>query len=167
MMTKKENKKWGRFILIALLSLAIISPAMISCTMETAQDQPEEVLVPEAPPKATENSTEEPTEELTFMVVEEMPLFPGGEQAMYAYIGQNIEYPEKAKKEGVQGTVYVGFIVEKDGSISDIKIERGVSEALDQAAMEVFKNMPNWTAGKQRGQAVRVAYKMPIVFKLQ
>lgn len=171
MMTKKENKKWSRLFLIAILSMAIISPAFISCTMESAQDQPAEVE--QAPPKAApetsnESSNEEENSgEQVFMVVEEMPVFPGGEKAMYAYIGNNLEYPEQSKKDGVQGTVYVEFVVEKDGSISDVKTIRSVSDELDQAAMDVIKSFPNFTPGKMRGKNVRVAYRLPISYKLQ
>jgi len=172
MMTKKENKKWSRLFLIALLSMAIISPAVISCTMETAQDQAEETAVEQSPAQTIEESNnenldEEKPEDQLFMVVEEMPLFPGGEKAMYAFIAKNIEYPEQAKKEGIQGTVFVEFVVEKDGSITDIKTVRGVSDELDQAAIDVIKSFPNFTPGKMRGKNVRVAYRLPIIYKLQ
>ena len=169
MMTKKENKKWSRLFLIALLSMAVISPAFISCSVEPAPEEPAEVEVKQAPPKASqETSTEEEnSEDPLFMVVEVMPTFPGGNEALYAYIGEHLSYPEKSKREGIQGTVYIGFVIEKDGKVKDVEVARGVAEDLDLAAMEVIKSMPDWNPGTQRGKAVRVAYKLPIKFSLQ
>ncbi len=81
-------------------------------------------------------------------------------------IGENIKYPESAKKEGIQGRVFISFVVNKDGSISDVKKLRGVSEELDKEAMRVIKNMPKWKPGEQRGEKVKVEYALPINFKL-
>jgi len=178
MMTKKENKKWSRLFLIAILSMAFLSPAIISCSMDSAPEEPMEAEASPAPPKAIDKKVEapapvdeanEPTEpeEQLFLVVEDMPVFPGGEKAMYTYIGQNLIYPEQAKKEGIQGRVFVTFVVEKDGSITDVELLRGVSDELDQEALRVIKGMPKWTPGGQRGKPVRVQYRMPIKFGLQ
>jgi protein TonB len=110
---------------------------------------------------------EEVVEEQIFLVVENMPEFPGGEAAMYKFIGKNIEYPRMAKESGISGRVYVTFVVEKDGSVTDVKILRGIGGGCDEEAVRVIKAMPRWNPGKQRGKPVRVQYRMPIKFTLQ
>jgi protein TonB len=106
-------------------------------------------------------------EQQIFLVVEEMPSYPGGEQEMYRFISQNIEYPRMAKESGISGRVFVTFVVEKDGSVTDVKVLRGIGGGCDEEAIRVIKSMPKWKAGKQRGKAVRVQYRMPIKFTLQ
>ena len=101
-----------------------------------------------------------------FTVVEEMPVFPGGSKKLLKYIADNIKYPEKAKKDKVQGRVFITFVVEKDGSVSDVKLLRGIGSGCDEESMRVVRNMPNWTPGKQRGKPVRVQYNLPIKFQL-
>lgn len=102
-----------------------------------------------------------------FEVVEKMPEFPGGGMpAMLKYLAENIKYPENAKKNGTQGRVVVHFIVNKDGSISDIGILRGIDSELDREAIRVISTMPKWKPGMQRGEAVRVKYTVPIMFRL-
>lgn len=110
---------------------------------------------------------EEIEEEEIFLVVEQMPSFPGGEQEMYRYIGKNIEYPRMAKESGISGRVFVTFVVEKDGAVTDVQILRGIGGGCDEEAIRVIKSMPTWQAGKQRGKPVRVQYRMPIKFTLQ
>ena len=102
-----------------------------------------------------------------FVVVEEQPQFPGGTQAMMKFLGENIIYPAEAHKNGIQGRVIVNFVVNKDGSLSDINIVRGQDPLLDAEAMRVISTMPNWKPGMQRGEAVNVRYTLPIVFRLQ
>ncbi len=106
-------------------------------------------------------------EQQIFLVVEEMPSYPGGEQEMYRFISQNIEYPRMAKESGISGRVFVTFVVEKDGSVTDVQVLRGIGGGCDEEAIRVIKSMPKWKAGKQRGKAVRVQYRMPIKFTLQ
>ena len=102
-----------------------------------------------------------------FDVVEEMPSFPGGQGALMSFLSSNIKYPVVAQENGVQGRVIVGFVVEKDGSISDVKVMRSVDPSLDREAQRVVKAMPKWKPGKQNGSAVRVKYTVPVVFRLQ
>ena len=102
-----------------------------------------------------------------FTVVEQMPSFPGGDAALMSYLANNIHYPTVAAENGVQGRVVVGFVVERDGSITDVRILRGVDPSLDREAMRVVKSMPRWTPGKQNGSAVRVKYQVPVAFRLQ
>ena len=102
-----------------------------------------------------------------FDVVEEMPSFPGGQGALMAFLNSNIKYPVVAQENGVQGRVIVGFVVERDGSITDVKVMRSVDPSLDREAQRVIKAMPKWKPGKQNGSAVRVKYTVPVVFRLQ
>jgi protein TonB len=102
-----------------------------------------------------------------FVVVEEQAEFPGGLDSMYAYIVKNLKYPELAKEKGIEGRVFVSFIIEKDGSISNVKILRGIGGGCDEAAVEMIKNMPKWKPGTQRGKPVRVQFNLPIKFELE
>lgn len=104
--------------------------------------------------------------DMVFDVVEVMPQFPGGQIAMLQYLMKNIKYPEQAMKEGIQGRVTVRFIVEKDGSISDVKPVLSVHPLLNKEAVRVVKSMPKWSPGKQNGKPVRVRFNVPVMFKL-
>ena len=111
------------------------------------------------------NSSQKPIE--LFTVVEEQPCYPGGDDARILYLQNNIRYPEEAKELGIQGKVFVTFVVETDGSLTDIKVLRGIGGGCDEEAIRVIKNMPKWIPGKQRGVQVRVQFNLPINFKLQ
>ncbi|MCW0483543.1 TonB family protein [Gaoshiqia sediminis] len=104
--------------------------------------------------------------DVVFNIVEEMPDFPGGEVAFRQYIANHISYPDEAKMKGIAGKVYVTFVVEKDGSVGRATVVRGVDPLLDAEALKVVKEMPAWTPGKQRGEAVAVSYTIPINFAL-
>lgn len=106
-------------------------------------------------------------ENKVFDVVEEMPSFPGGNAALMKYLADNIKYPVVAQENGVQGRVVVSFVVERDGSITDVKVVRSVDPSLDREATRVVKSMPKWNPGKQNGSAVRVKYNVPVSFRLQ
>lgn len=110
---------------------------------------------------------EEEGEAEIFTVVESMPEFKGGVAMMYKYLGENIEYPQIAKESGIQGRVFVTFVVEKDGSVTDVKVLRGIGGGCDEEAVRVVKSMPKWNPGKQRGKPVRVQYNLPVKFTLQ
>lgn len=105
-------------------------------------------------------------DEEVFVVVEEQAEFPGGLDSMYAYIQKNLKYPEKAKAEGIEGRVFVQFVIEKDGSISNILIKRAIGGGCEEAAVEMIKNMPKWKPGKQKGKPVRFQFTLPIKFEL-
>lgn len=119
----------------------------------------EEIKAPEPPKHVEENKI--------FTVVEQMPMYPGGDSALMQYLSSNIHYPAVAAENGVQGRVVVGFVVEKDGSITDVNVMRSVDPSLDREAVRVVKSMPRWTPGKQNGSAVRVKYQVPVTFRLQ
>lgn len=120
----------------------------------------EDIAAPE-PPKHVVEETK------IFTVVEQKPMYPGGDAALMGYLRDNIKYPTVAAENGVQGRVVVGFVVERDGSITDVNILRGVDPSLDREAMRVVKSMPRWNPGKQNGSAVRVKYQVPVSFRLQ
>ncbi len=105
--------------------------------------------------------------EPVFVVVEEMPEYPGGEKALRTFIGQNLKYPVMAQERGIQGSVYVSFVITTEGKVTQAKIARAVNPELDKEALRVIKTMPQWTPGKQRGKPVAVAYTLPINFILE
>ena len=119
----------------------------------------EEIAQPE-PPKHEEDNK-------VFEVVEQMPSFPGGYAALMQWLGSNMKYPTIAAENNVQGRVIVQFVVEKDGSVTDVHVAKSVDPSLDKEASRVVKAMPKWIPGKQNGSAVRVKYTVPVTFKLQ
>jgi len=187
MMTKRENKK-RKPLLLALIASAMIIPFIFSCSMESKRDTEiiQQAEEPTEPEKPTEKIIEKQSpvidtnyQDKTFTIVEKMPSFSGGEQALYQYIAKNINYPEAAKKAGIEGRCFVSFVIEKDGSVSEVEIIRSTSYGLkqkekveaaklcDTEALRVIKNMPSWEPGEENGKKVRVAYRMPINFKLK
>ena len=117
---------------------------------------------PPPPPKAVE---EEATEEI-FVVVEQQPEFPGGMSALMKFLSDNIKYPVIAQENGIQGRVITTFVVERDGSITDMNVVRGQDPSLDKEAVRVIKTMPRWKPGQQRGKPVRVRFTLPVQFRL-
>ena len=133
--------------------------------IKTEDDKEEEVVIA-APVEAPQE--EEEDEQVVFMVVENMPEFPGGNAALFKYLSDNVKYPVIAQENGIQGRVICQFVVNKDGSIVDVEVVRSGGDAsLDKEAVRVIKSMPKWTPGKQRGKPVRVKYTVPVNFKLQ
>ena len=102
-----------------------------------------------------------------FDVVEQMPEYPGGMQALFEFISKNIKYPADAQKQKVEGRVLAKFVIETDGSISDIEVVKNAFPSLDAEAVRVIQAMPKWIPGRQKGQAVRVKFVMPINFSLK
>jgi periplasmic protein TonB len=109
---------------------------------------------------------EEVVETPIFTVVEEMPSFPGGDEARIKFLTENIKYPQMAKESGIQGTVYVTFVINEKGKVADVRVLRGIGGGCDEEAIRVVNMMPPWNAGKQSGKAVRVQFNMPIKFTL-
>ena len=102
-----------------------------------------------------------------FDVVEQMPEYPGGQAALFVYLSKNIKYPADAEKKKVEGKVFVTFVVDSDGKITDVSLLKKVFPSLDAEAIRVISAMPNWIPGRQKGQAVRVKYTVPIMFRLK
>jgi protein TonB len=133
--------------------------------INTEDDQSQKIEI--APPVAAPEPEEE-EEETVFMVVEEMPAFPGGDAELFKFLSKNIRYPAIAQESGIQGRVICQFTVNRDGSIVDVRAVRSSGDAsLDKEAIRVIQSMPKWKPGKQRGKAVRVNYTVPVTFRLQ
>jgi len=152
-------------------------PKVVEDTVETGLATQDDLSMKgnvEAPPEE-EMVVEEVKEQVIqqeapkeiFTVVEEQPGYPGGDEARIKFLQENIKYPEEAKELGVQGKVFVTFVVEVDGSITDVRVLRGIGAGCDEEAVRVVKSMPRWVPGKQRGQPVRVQFNLPIKFTLQ
>lgn len=126
-----------------------------------------ETFIDVAPVIQTVKEEEEEEEAQVFFIVEEMPEFPGGEAALRRFIANSIKYPQIAQENGIQGRVYVQFVVDRDGSITNASVARGVDPSLDKEALRVVNSLPKWKPGMQRGKPVKVSYTVPINFVLQ
>jgi len=150
MKTKKSNK-------ISVLKYALVVPVIALAIVATASKN---VAIEKTSP------TIQKGEDKVYDKVDVMPEFKGGEQKLFKYLGTNIKYPEKAKSSGLEGTVYVSFVIDKKGKISETTILKSVSPSLDEEAKRVISGMPKWKAGKHKGKKVSVKYIIPIAFKL-
>jgi protein TonB len=126
----------------------------------------DETVIDVAPVIATEEEAEEETQEV-FFIVEDMPEFPGGDLALRKWIATHVKYPVIAQENGIQGKVYITFVVGKDGKVRNASVARGVDPSLDKEAIRVVNSLPDWKPGKQRGNPVNVSYTIPINFILQ
>ena len=188
MMTINKSSRWNR--LRALAVVPVVALALLAFANPTIVTEPESVVVaynqadeapamvsqpsqPEAAPVAVEKTVEEQAPEpddnrvKSYEAVEQKPEFPGGQMAMMEFLGQNVNYPENAAKNDVQGRVLVQFVVEKTGEIGEVKVVRPVDEELDAEAVRVVKMMPKFIPGRHNGKDVAVWYTLPITFKLQ
>ena len=173
----KTNNLW-RFATILFLSLTVLLLCQ-SCSGQAENKRTADSLfadslrpktklkplvLPKKPPMV---STSDENSDGVFSDYETMPQFPGGDAAYKKFLKENIHCPEEVIRDSIQGRIVASFIIEKDGSISGAKVVKNVSEELDAEALRVINAMPNWTPGKQKGQAVRVKYTIPISFRLQ
>jgi protein TonB len=134
-------------------------PPIFDAGFDEKWANPEIIRLPDEPPA--------PTDDTIFKVVEKDPEFPGGLSALYEYLRNNIVYPKIAREVNIQGTVYLSFVVEKDGSLSNIQIIRSPDQLLSDEAFRVVSAMPDWSPGLQRNKPVRVSFSLPIRFTLQ
>jgi protein TonB len=160
-------------------TIKFVPPVVVDKPVEEEAPPPQEKLEEVAAGVETQEGTGEeiaPPPEVVvdpdagkiFTVVEEMPQFPGGgEAALLKYLGQNIKYPPLARENGIDGNVYVTFLVDKDGKVKDAKILRGIGGGCDEEALRVVSHMPDWKPGKQNGRAVMVQYNLPVKFTLR
>jgi protein TonB len=156
-MMNKMKTRFGAWKVLAALPVAAVL-LMVGCKPAT-QNAEEAIEV--------ENVVVDDEQPEVYNVVEVDPEFPGGIEALYKYLAENITYPQQAKDSGIQGRVYVTFVVEKDGSITGAKVLRGIGGGCDEEALRVVNAMPKWTPGKQLGEPVRVQFNLPVVFKLK
>jgi len=147
------------------------APSTVVEIVEDEEDIEETEQVFEEPDEETvvEEVVMEEEEEVDeiFTIVENMPTFPGGEEALFKFLGKSTKYPPMAVDAGITGTVYVNFVVDKDGKVKNAKVVRGIHSACDKEALRVVNSMPKWTAGRQRGKPVKVSYNLPIKFTLK
>jgi len=139
--------------------------AISSVTFDQGSDEGQQVLKQNEVVVEKVEQKEEETK--VFEVVEQMPQFPGGDGALMQYLSSHIKYPVVAEENGIQGRVVCTFVVERNGSITDVRVIKSVDPSLDKEAVRVIKSMPNWIPGKQNGSAVRVKYTVPVTFRLQ
>lgn len=169
----------------------VYTPPIIETREQTTVEEVNKeiiIVTPEPIPEPDPNPTPEPTpmpmpplppapgppmppsvpviDDHVYEVVEQMPEFPGGMNALYEYLGNNVNYPEISRQNQSEGKAYVKFTIEKDGSISEIAVIKGVDKFIDKEAMKVVKSMPNWKPGKQLNKSVRVSFVLPLDFKL-
>lgn len=130
-------------------------------TASTTTQEGERMDAPPPPPPPVDNV------EYDIAAVQEQPEFPGGQGEMYKYFQRVQKYPDMEYEAGIQGKVYVEFTVEKDGSVQDVRVRRGVSPGLDKEAVRMVQNMPKWSAGKMNGKSVRVRFTLPVSFVLR
>ena len=136
-----------------------------SVEINTEDDKDQEIVI-QAPVEVKQDAEEDV--DVVFVVVETMPEFPGGQQALFKYLSENVKYPVIAQENGIQGRVICQFVVNKDGAIVEVEVVRsGGDPSLDKEAVRVIKSMPKWKPGKQRGKPVRVKYTVPVNFRLQ
>ncbi len=102
-----------------------------------------------------------------YIIVENMPVFPGGDEALRNFVVNNTQYPEEARKQSIQGRVFVCFVVGTNGAVQNVKVARSVHPLLDAEAVRIVKSMPKWTPGQHRGKTVKVSYTIPINFSLK
>lgn len=173
MMNKKRTKEIGRTKYVMFLPLAAL--LMIISNIETVARTTKQIatdIIENVTPQTAEQSLTAIqdttiTSEPIFEVVEKMPKFPGGMQALMKYLDENINYPETAKAQKIEGRVFVQFVVNPDGSVGSTKVLQGITPALDAEAIRVISSMPKWNPGTQRGKNVRVRYTLPVSFSLE
>ncbi len=157
-----------KFVAPVVTTEEVVEDANIFNQDELAQTTNEAVVVQEeVAPVAKVEVIEVEEAKPVFTIVEEMPSYPGGETERNKFLADNIVYPQQATENGIQGTVYVSFVVDSKGNVTDVKILRGIGGGCDEEALRVVKMMPKWHPGKQNGKQVRVLFNMPIYFKLQ
>ena len=158
--------------------IRFVPPVVVDTAVESNQfvqsllaDKPNTELPDEHPVITIEEDKpqviEQPVVEDTWTFVQLMPEFPGGESALKSYLATLIKYPENAKELGIQGVVYINFVVEKDGSITEVKVLRGIGGGCDEEALKVVMGMPKWNPGRQQGTLVRVSFNLPVRFTLR
>ena len=159
MKNKQTPKLFAGFkCLLFVVSALILLVIVIAPARANAQDKRE---------KTTQTRKDTATDDKVYEVCEQMPIFEGGDAALLKYLGENLKLPEEYKERGMQGRLVIGFIVEKDGSLTDVKVLRPVDIDLDAEVLRLVKGMPKWIPGRHNGQRVRVRYLLPIHICLQ
>ena len=169
-----RNQKYGLAILalmiISILCIFFITKTPTESNVRNNSDNTS-VDIPsshsDAPPSTVPQRTDTNQNGELFTVVEQMPEFNGGEEAMNKFLDKNLEYPQMAKEQGIQGKVWIGFIVDKFGNVTNVEVLRGIGGGCDEEAQRVVKMMPRWKPGMQSGKPVTVKFRFPINFTLR
>ena len=151
----EKRQRMGKAAVVAGLSVGLLDASQVALAQ-----QPDTLRMDTIHEEMIENG------ELFGCIVETTPAFRGGQQKLFEFLGNNLVYPKEAKEAGIEGVVFVEFYIEKDGTVCDAKVLRGIGYGCDEEALRVIGLMPKWSPGKQRGKAVRVRYTLPINFKL-
>lgn len=176
MLNKKRTSNAGKAKYLALIPMAAalllfnnidLMARIVNNRALEGPKAPVTVTAPEFAPATIAEAPLPPDEDKVYTVCDVMPEFPGGQKALFEFFAKNIKYPAEAFEKKEEGRVYLTFVIEKDGSISNVKVARGVSPSLDAEAIRIIKSMPTWTPAKVKGKIVRVAYTAPITFKLK
>ena len=166
MMNQKKSNRWMMLKALFIIPVATLAVSVFANT--TDMSSMAKAVNTTANSISTNNMQTKQSDKKTFTVVEEMPEFKGGVSAMMEFLSMNMKYPQAAVKAKLQGRAVVGFVVRKDGTISDVQIKKSAGHAvLDEEAMRVVKSMPAWEPGKQKGKPVNVKYYVPITFRLK
>ena len=166
MITRNEKAKglwWRLLATIPVLAVLVLSNVRASAQQVT---QSEQMVYETKTSEITDVKVNKADNDTVFQICEVMPEFPGGTEKFMAYLSENIKYPEEAKDKNISGRVFINFVVEKDGSVSNVKVMRSIGGGCDEEAVRVVKAMPKWKPGMQRGKPVRVSYVLPVTFKL-
>ena len=155
MMSKKSSKSAAFKVLLPIAVTACLAVTFANCNNSMLLSNDDKV-----------NEKSFTNQDEPYVIVEEMPEFPGGDKALLMYIAENVKYPEEAKNKDIEGTVYLRFVVNAEGKVQDVNILRSVDPILDQEAVKVVENLPEWTPGHQGGKPVNVSMQIPIMFKL-
>ena len=149
----EKRQRMGKAAIVAGLSVGLLGTSQLA--------------VAQQPDTLRMDTIEKVAEDVEiFGMVEEMPSFPGGEVKLVEYIAKNLNYPQEAIEKGIEGRVFVGFIIDVDGSVTDVKLLRGIGGGCDEEAIRVIKSLPKWRPAKQNGVFSRVSYQIPVNFKL-
>ena len=164
MMNQKKSNRWMMLKALFVIPVATLAVSVFANATDVSTMAKE--INPTATAMPTANIQSKESAQKVFVAVEEMPKFKGGDRAMLEYLMMNVKYPESAVKAKQQGNAIVGFVVGKDGTVSDVHIVKSTGyDVLDNEAMRVVKSMPAWEPGKQKGKPVNVKYNVPIRFK--
>lgn len=153
--------------MIVKVKIVVLTSKNYDHEIEIDVEANQDTEIEEYIPLEIADAEEEEEETQVFSVVESMPQFPGSDAALFIYLGENIKYPKMALESGIQGKVFVTFVVEKDGNISSVRVLRGIGGGCDEEAIRVVQNMPQWIPGRQRNIPVRVQFNLPIRFILR
>jgi TonB family protein len=178
MMKRKKTSEWAKSRILLAVPIITVLLLCFGCKVNSqdANESTNETAIdgvlketPEIVEGTTDNQDDIDIDEKLFEAfeVEVSPEYPGGMEALYKFLGETLIYPMEAREKGIQGKVYVQFIVKKDGSVGHVKIARGLDKLCDEECIRVMKLMPKWTPGKQNGKAVAVNYILPVMFTLK